>query len=82
MEVLLGMLEFLLFQESAKVRKDVSLIDGLEYGWSKGSMEATEIKAEQELDIRIKGRRKEEVFVMHFFCSGIAQNVFFFRFYE
>ena len=45
-------------------------------------MDATEIKAEQELDIRIKGRRKEKVFVRHFFCSGIAQNVSFFCFYE
>ena len=26
----------------------------------------------QESDVRTKGRRKEEVFVMHFFCSGIA----------
>ena len=40
------------------------------------------MKAEQELDIRIKGQRKEEVFVMHFFCSGIAQSVSFFCFYE
>ena len=38
-------------------------------------MEATETKEEQELDIRIKGRRKEEAFEMHFFCSGIMQNV-------
>jgi len=30
---------------------------------------------EQELDVRIKSWRKEEVFVMHFFCSGITQNV-------
>ena len=41
-------------------------------------MDATEMKAEQELDIRIKGRKKEKVFVMHFFCSGIAQNVYFY----
>ena len=38
-------------------------------------MEATETKEEQELDIRIKGRRKEEAFEMHFFCSGIMQNI-------
>ena len=35
-----------------------------------------EVKVEQELDIRIKGRRKGKVFEIHFFCSGIAQNVF------
>ena len=28
----------------------------------------TEMKVEQESDIRIKDRRKKEVFVMHFFC--------------
>jgi len=37
-------------------------------------MKATEMKVEQELDIRIKGQRKEEVFVVHFFYSGITQN--------
>ena len=31
-------------------------------------MEATELKEEQELDTKIKGWRKEEVFEMHFFC--------------
>lgn len=36
-----------------------------------------EVKAEQEFDIRIKGRRKGEVFEMHFFYSGIMQNVSF-----
>ena len=35
------------------------------------------MKTEQELDIRVKGGRKEGVFVMHFFCSGIAQSVSF-----
>lgn len=40
-------------------------------------MDATEMKEEQELDVRIKGQRKEEVFVMHHFCSGITQNVSF-----
>jgi len=45
-------------------------------------MEATEMKVEQGLDIRIKGRRNREVFVMHFFCSVIAKNVTFFFFYE
>ena len=44
-------------------------------------MGATEMKVEQELDVRIKGRRKEEV-VMHFFYSGITQNVCFFCFCE
>ena len=38
------------------------------------------VKVEQELDIRIKGRRKEKVFEIHFFCSGITQNVFSFVF--
>ena len=32
LETLLGMLEFLLFHESAEVQKDVSLIKGYEYG--------------------------------------------------
>ena len=34
---------------------------------AKESMEATGMKAEQESDIEIKGRREEEVIVMHFF---------------
>ena len=45
-------------------------------------MEATELKEERELDIRIKGWRKEEVFEMHFFCSVITQNVSFLCFPE
>ena len=45
-------------------------------------MEATEVKVEQEVHIGVKGRRKEKVFEIHFFCSGITQNVFFFYFYE
>jgi len=44
------------------------------------SVQATEMKEEQELDVRIKGQRKEEVFVMHFCCLGITQNVFFLLF--
>ena len=39
------------------------------------------MKAEQESDIEIKGRRKEEVFALHFFCSR-DQAEFFFGFYE
>jgi len=38
------------------------------------------MKAEQESDIEIKGRRKEEAFEIHFFCSGARQNVSFFCF--
>lgn len=30
-----------------------------------------------ESDIRIKGRREKEVFVMNFFCSRITQSVSF-----
>jgi len=40
------------------------------------------VKVEQELDIGIKGRRKEKVFEILLFCSGITQNVSFFCFYE
>ena len=43
-------------------------------------MQAMEMKGEQESDIRIKGRRKEEVFEILFFCSGITQNVSFLLF--
>ena len=32
---------------------------------------------EQKLDVGIKGWRREDVFVMHFFCSGKLQNVFY-----
>ena len=45
-------------------------------------MEATEIKVEQGFDIRIKGWRKKEISVMHFFCLRITQNVSSFCFYE
>ena len=38
------------------------------------------MKVEQELDIRIKDRRKEEVIEMHFFCLGITQNFISFVF--
>jgi len=34
----------------------------------------------QEWDVRIKGWSKEEVFVMHFFGSGITQDVSFLLF--
>ena len=40
------------------------------------------MKEEQELNIRIKGWRKEEVVEIHFFCSGITQNLSFFCFFE
>jgi len=40
-------------------------------------MKATEMKVEQGLGVGITGWRKEEVFVMHFFCSGITQNLSF-----
>ena len=40
------------------------------------------MEEEQELDIRIKSWRKEGVFEMHFFCSGITQNVSSFCFFE
>ena len=40
------------------------------------------MKVEQELDMRVEGRRKEEVFVMHFFCLGITQNVSVFCFFQ
>ena len=35
---------------------------------SNESIEATGMKAEQESDNKIKGRRAEEVFMVHFFC--------------
>ena len=44
-------------------------------------MKATEVKVERGLDVRIKGRRKEEVFMIPFFCLGITRNVSF-CFYE
>jgi len=43
-------------------------------------MEATEVKEEQELDIRIKGRKKVEVFEKYFICLGISENVSFLLF--
>ena len=45
-------------------------------------MKATEVKVERELDVRIKSRMKEEVFVMPFVCFGITRNDSFFCFYE
>ena len=45
-------------------------------------MEATELKEEQELDTRIKGWGKKEVFGMHLFCSGITQDFSFFCFFD
>lgn len=45
---------------------------------SKESMEATGMKAKQESDIRIKGRREEEVFVMHLFIKGQCRMFFSF----
>ena len=58
------------------------LIDEQEYRQSKGCMKATDMKAEQETDIGIKYKRKEEVIVIHFFGQVTAQNVFFFCFFE
>jgi len=72
----LGMLEFLLFNESTEVKKNASLING----WLKECVEATEMIEGQDLGVRIKGWRKEEVFVMHFFGSGITQDVSFLLF--
>ena len=38
------------------------------------------MEVEEESDIEIKGRRKEEVFEIYFFCSRTRENVSFFCF--
>jgi len=65
-----------LLHEVTGVEKDVSLMGR----WLKESMEATEMKEEQELDTRIKGRRKVQVFEMYAPSLGISENVSFFLF--
>ena len=45
---------------------------------SKESMEATGMKEEQESGIVIKGRREEEVFMIHFICQGKGRMFFSF----
>ena len=57
LQMLLGMLEFLLFHKNTKVKKDVSLIDGEGYRYSRESIEATEMKEEQEFRERRKSLR-------------------------
>lgn len=70
LEMLLGMLEFLLFHQSTEVEKDVSLKEDRRME----GMEAMGMKEEHELDIG----RKEEVLEMLFYCSRITQDISFF----
>ena len=70
LEMLLGMLEFLLFHETTEVKKDVSLKEGRRME----RMETMGMKEEHELNIGWK----EEVFGMHFYCSRITQDISFF----
>jgi len=46
------------------------------------SVEVTEMKEQQELDIRIKGWSKEEVIEVKFFSSGKTHNISFFCFFK
>ena len=71
LEILIACL-FLLFHKSVEIVNFHSLTDS-----SVDFIGVTEVKKEQWLDVKVKGGREMELFVMHFFCPRMTQNVSF-----